>query len=162
MKGQIFVLGAVALVIAIFALLPNLQGSLFLPEADTSLLENIATEYNYWISQVSVSDSYDPMAFGGFVKKEYPYVSFFYVLADEKQGHIFIANFFDEPLNFSVNGKGFLVAPNSSVKASFEGTITLYSGKRNFTYSPKNDFSGAIFLESGSSASRVRLLKKFE
>jgi len=162
MKGQIFVLGAVALALALFAFIPVLQNNPFLPKADTSLPENLATECNYWISQVSVSESYDPMAFGSFVKKEYPYVDFFYVLADEKQDHIYIANFFDEPLNFSLNGKGFLVAPNSSAKASFEGTITLYSGKRNFTYSPKNDFSGAIFLESGSSVSRVRLLKVFE
>lgn len=162
MKGQIFVLGAVALVIAFVAFLPSLQSELFLPEADTTLLENIAKEYNYWIARVSVSDSYEHMAFGSFVKKEYPYMDFFYVLADEKAGHIYIANFFGEPVDFSVNGKEFSVGPNSSAKAGFNDPIILSSGLRNFTYSPKNDFSGAIFLESGSSVSKVRLLKVFE
>jgi hypothetical protein len=159
MKGQIFILGAVALAIAMFALLPMLQNELYLPKADSPALENIATEYNYWISGVSISDKYDPLAFGRFVKMEYPYVEFFYVLTDKDK--VYPSNFFDNSFNASINGRGFLIEPNSSIDMTFHGNITFQSEYRNFSYEPKNDFSGAIFLRIKNSQVELREYRVF-
>jgi hypothetical protein len=159
MKGQIFILRSIVLAIAIFTLLPMLQDELYLPKADSSALENIASEYNNWIAQVSISDDYNPQAFGQFVKGEYPYVDFFYILADKDR--VYAANFFDGPTDFSINGNEFSIAANSSVATTFHGNIIFQSEYKNFTYEPKNDFSGAIFLQIESSQAKMIEFRSF-
>lgn len=156
MKGQVFILGALTLVIAMFVFLPVLQEELYLPEADSPALDNIATQYNYWISYSSIDENYNPLAFGKIVKQNYPFVEFFYVLADGEK--VYVANFLDSSLNVSINGKEILTQPSSFDYTTFHGNLTFSSDYWNFSYEPKNKFSGAIFLRLNSPS--VRLSEK--
>ncbi|MGC9310499.1 MAG: hypothetical protein ACP5E4_02115, partial [Candidatus Aenigmatarchaeota archaeon] len=145
MRGQIFVLGALSVFVALFVLASGMQESLFLPPPNTGPLDNLATEYNYWLAYVSMEgEEHDPLAFGRAVKQSYPYVGFFYVLADEGENGLYFANFFNEDLNVSLNGRNFEVLPNSTVRTRVEGEVSVLSDFKNFTYRPESSISGAI------------------
>lgn len=159
MKGQIFILGALTLALAMLMFLPSVQKELYLPDLDNSVLENIAGQYNYWLSYSSTDKTYDPMAFGRFVKENYPYVEVFYVLKDGDK--VYMANFLSEPLNASINGKDFLIEPNSVDNSTAHGNITFQSDYRNFTYKPENSFSGAIFLRIKTSQAELNEFKVY-
>jgi hypothetical protein len=159
-KGQIFVLGAIGLVVALFLITPNLQKEIYLPSTDYSQLKNIAKEYNYWIAYSSLEENYNILDFGSFVKENYPNLEFFYLLAEED--NLKVANFFDNGINFSINGRDFSLEQNNFVSTGFSRNINFSSEYKNFNYSPKNKFSGAIFLRIDKGISKLQLLKIFE
>jgi len=159
-KGQIFILSALGVVVALFLIMPNLQREIYLPSTDYSLLNNIAKEYNYWIAYSSLEENYNILDFGTFVKEHYPNLEFFYLLADSK--NIKVANFFDTKINFSINNKKFSLEQNNSVEMNFSDEINFSSNCKNFSYIPKNKFSGAIFLRIDKGISKIQLLKIFE
>ncbi len=160
MKGQIFVLGAIGLIVALFLTTSNLQKEIYLPKVDEPLLENIAKEYNYWIAYSSIEGNYNLLNFGNFVKENYPTIEFFYLLAEED--NLKVANFFDSGINFKINGKDFSLNKNDSVNCNFSGKINFSSKYKNFTYKPKNRFSGAIFFRIDKEITKPQLLKVFE
>ena len=160
MKGQIFVLGAIAVVVTLYLVMPNIHSEIYLPNTDYSLLENIAKEYNYWIAYSSVEGTYDILDFGNFVKENYPNLEFFYLFAEEN--NLKVANFFDSKINFSINGKDFSLKQNKSVSTGFSGNINFNSEFKNFTYNPENKYSGAIFLMLDKEISKLQVLKIFK
>ncbi len=160
MKGQIFILGALSIVVTLFLLIPNLQKEIYLPNVDDSLLENIAKEYNYWIAYSSLEENYNILDFGSFVKEHYPNLEFFYLLTDDND--VKVANFFDSKINFKINGEDFFLEQNNSAETSFSKEINFFSEYKNFSYIPENKFSGAIFLRIDKEFSELQLLKVLE
>jgi hypothetical protein len=159
MKGQIFILAALAITLAFFFVIPKFQQEIYLPDIDTSQLENIAMQYNKWVAYTSI-DNYNILDFGDFVKQNYPHLEFVYLLAENQD--LKIANFFDKDLNVSVNGHVFLIKQNSYNETTFVDKIIFNSEFTNFTYIPENNYSGAIFLRVNKGIVKVQLLKIFK
>ena len=160
MKGQIFILGAVGIAVALFMIIPAIQKEIYLPNTDNSMLKNIAGEYNYWIAYSSLKGNYNLLDFGEFVKKNYPNIEFFYIFTEGND--LKVANFFDAEIEFSVNDNDFSIEPNQSIETSFSDEIDFSSEYRNFKYIPKNEFSGAIFLKIDKGIAKIQLFKIFE
>ncbi|RLI98900.1 MAG: hypothetical protein DRP06_04525 [Candidatus Aenigmatarchaeota archaeon] len=160
MKGQIFILGAMGIVLALFMIIPTIQKEIYLPNTDNSMLKNIAGEYNYWIAYSSIGGSSEILDFGTFVKENYPNMEFFYVYTEGN--NLKVANFFDEEMGFSVNGDNFSIKSNQSIETSFSSELDFSSDYRNFKYIPENEFSGAIFLRVDKGIARIQLLEIFE
>jgi hypothetical protein len=159
MKGQIFILATLAITLAIFFTIPKFQQEIYLPNIDMSQLENIATQYNKWIAYASI-ESYNILDFGNFVKQNYPNLEFIYLLAENQ--NLKIVNFFDNEINCSVNGENFIIAQNSYGETSFSDEIIFNSSFANFTYTPKNIYSGVIFLRTDKGIVKLELLKIFK
>ncbi len=160
MKGQIFILGAMGVVVALFIVIPTIQKEIYLPNTDNSMLKNIAKEYNYWIAYSSIEGNYNILDFGRFIKENYPNIEFFYLFTEGN--NLKVANFFDSKMEFSVNGDDFFINPNQSTETSFSGEIDFSSEHRDFKYTPKNEFSGAIFLRIDKGIAKIQLLKIFK
>lgn len=159
MKGQVFILGVISLIMALFFVLPSLQKEVYVPQTKVHMLENIAEGYNYWISYSSLEEDYKILDFGNFVKNNYPELEFFYILDDEED--TLVANFFDLPINFTLNGKSYNLESNGYIKIDSESEIIFSSQMKNFTYEPRNSFSGAIFIELDNDISNEKLLRIF-
>ncbi|MCK4730025.1 MAG: hypothetical protein KAT28_01780 [Candidatus Aenigmarchaeota archaeon] len=160
MKGQIFILGAMGIVIALLMIIPTIQKEIYLPNTDNSVLKNIAVEYNYWIAYSSLEGTYNILDFGTFIKENYPNLEFFYLFAEGN--NLQIANFFDAEIEFSLNGNDFFIEPNQSTETSFSGELDFSSEYRNFRYNPENEFSGAIFLRVDKGIAKIQLLEIFK
>ena len=156
MKGQIFILGALAITLAFFFAIPAFQQEIYLPDTDLSQLENIAYEYNKWIAYSSI-DVYNPLDFGEFVNKTYSGLDFFYILAVNQSLHV--ANFFNDNLSMKINGENISVLKGSLEQISFQNEINFSSEFVNFTYIPNHSYSGVIFLRSDKGVSMLELLK---
>jgi len=165
MKGQIFLLGAISVALALFLLAPGMQKEIFLPKTDTYILENIALEYNYWLSYLSLEDEgdYEPESFGRFVKENYPHLELYYIIYPRGENAIYFANFFDETLIFSLEGQDYPALPNEAQTAlKLTGRADISVLGREFSILPKSRFSGAIFISSGSPMAKAEILKIFE
>ena len=159
MKGQIFILASLAIAVAIFLSIPRFQQEIYFPNIEALQLENIAAQYNKWIAYASIED-YDILSFGNYVKQNFDNLEFIYLLAENKT--LKIANFFDTEINCSVNGKNFTIPRNSSKETLFLGKIVFNSSFANFSYVPRNNYSGAIFLISNKGIVKSKLLKIFK
>ena len=159
MKGQVFILAALAVAFAIFFAIPKFQEEIYLPKIDNAQLENIATQYNKWIAYTSI-ENYNILDFGNFVKQNYSYLEFIYLLTENK--NVKIANYFDNPITCTINDQNLSISPNSYEEITFTNKIIFNSSFINFSYTPKNDYSGAIFLRMNSGVVKLELLKIFK
>ncbi|OYT43121.1 MAG: hypothetical protein B6U88_01810 [Candidatus Aenigmarchaeota archaeon ex4484_56] len=159
MKGQIFILISVSVLISVFFLLSEIHSTLYLPPVSDYSLQNIAKEYNYLLAY-SVEDSYyeiksNCINFCKFIKNNYPDIELFCLWT--RGTNTGIANFFDTNLSFYFNGNKFELGQNDSVDLS--GTNINFSSVVNFTYSPKSEVSGVIYLINNQ---KIKLLKIYK
>lgn len=159
MKGQIFILGALAITLAFFFAIPKFQQQIYLPDLDLSQLENIAKQYNKWIAYASI-ESYNILDFGEVVKDNYPNLEFVYLLSENQA--LKIVNFFDYNLSVTINGENLTLKPFSYEQTNFQEEINFTSNFVNFSYKPNHTYSGAIFLRINKGITELTLLKIFK
>ncbi len=159
MKGQIFILGAIAITLAFFLAIPSFQQEIYLPDTDYSQMENIAKQFNKWLAYTSIQ-TYNSMDFGEFVKETYPSLNFFYLFAVNQNLHV--VNFFNDNLSVEINGENVSVVKGSSEQITFQDEINFTSEFINFSYTPNHSYNGIIFLKSNRGISQLELLRIYE